>query len=104
MKRFMFLSIGVLCLAIAALIGFNVGSQQAKAQSSEIVSVYCDNQGYSVAFLTNGDAYVRRLIVGTDCSYWSFDPACYAGNYWSHSDTISTNKSTWSGVKGQYPK
>jgi uncharacterized membrane protein (DUF441 family) len=34
MKRFMFLSIGVLCLAIAVLIGFYVGSQRAEAANS----------------------------------------------------------------------
>jgi len=33
MKRFMYLSIGVLCLSLSALIGFHVGSRTAQAQS-----------------------------------------------------------------------
>jgi hypothetical protein len=100
MKRFMFLSIGVLCLAIAVLIGFYVGSQKATAQTSEAQYFFTYSGGsyfHYVAILPNGDVYRHQLL--------SNDPMqtpAYVGNFWGGG--VATDKSTWSGVKGQYNK
>jgi len=98
MKRFMFLSIGVLCLAIAALIGFYIGSESARAQAPGVVVGY----GWSgmvattedvpvTAMLDNGDVYanvtnsVKTYQVGEGSrTFRAFkDPAIYLGNFWT---------------------
>lgn len=102
MKRFMFLSIGVLCLAIAALIGFYVGSQRAEAQTPTGTLFFVNiNAGwhYYYAILPNGDIYVN---VGASGNPAVVEGASFCGNFWG--GQVSTNKSTWSGVKGQVGK
>jgi hypothetical protein len=101
MKRFMFLSIGVLCLAIAALIGFYVGSQRAEAQTPTGTMFFVNFSGshYYYAVLPNGDIYVN---VGANGNPAVAEGASYCGNFWG--GQVSADKSTWSGVKGQYKK
>jgi hypothetical protein len=103
MKRFMFLSIGVLCLAVAALIGFYVGSQRAEAQASPDAQYFVFNYGSTScsyrAILPNGDIYSNS---DNGAPYYFAYPAHYIGNFWG--GTVATDKSTWSGVKGQFNK
>jgi hypothetical protein len=102
MKRFMFLSISVLCLAIAVLIGFYVGSQSATAQTPAGTVFYVNtNAGYHYyyAILPNGDIYVN---VGNYGNPPVAQGASYCGNFWS--GQVATDKSTWGTVKGQYNK
>ena len=47
-KRFMYISIGVLCLMVSALIGFHIGSQSAIAQAPEPIT------GYRIADIEHG--------------------------------------------------
>lgn len=93
MKRFMFLSIGVLCLAIAVLIGFYVGSQQAKAQAprAEIVGYAIDSSNRHYVLLANGDVFIRPAAISSMTHFEPLSPATLMGNYWS-------------GVKEQFKK
>jgi hypothetical protein len=106
MKRFMFLSIGVLCLAIAVLMGSYVGSQRAVAQSAPTVVGLAEDAGNRDVWvvLSNGDIYRRvwAAYSSTDFYFPDNSPTDYVGNIWGN--TISTDKSTWSGVKGSYNK
>lgn len=98
MKRFMFLSIGVLCLAIAVLIGFYVGSQRADAQTPAGTVFFAEGSAYQ-AILPNGDIYYNYYNINAG-GLWP--AAAYRGNFWG--GTVSTDKSTWSGMKEQYKK
>jgi hypothetical protein len=108
MKRFMFLSVGVLCLAIAALIGFYIGGQNAKAQSSVPVAGFSAAYYYSpgevrcFVMQPNGDVYDRGTRETNDGIVFVNVPARLVGNYWE--GAIATNKSTWGDVKEQYKK
>jgi hypothetical protein len=105
MKRFMFLSIGVLCLAIAVLIGFYVGSQRAEAQSSAVIGFTTYSLGasdYCIALLPNGDVYVRKILSDSTYRVFSTTPAYSLGNFWD--GAVATDPATWSGVKGQFNK
>lgn len=102
MKHFMFLSIGVLCLAIAVLIGFYVGSQRVEAQTPTGTLFFVNmNAGwhYYYAILPNGDIYVN---VGNSGNPAVGQGASYCGNFWS--GQVATEKSTWGTVKGQFNK
>ncbi len=102
MKRFMFLSIGVLCLAIAMLIGFYVGSQRVDAQTPAGTLFFVNNtpnSSYYCAILPNGDIYVNVGAYGNPAVS---DGAMYCGNFWG--GQVSTDKSTWGKVKGNYNK
>ncbi len=98
MKRFMMFSVSVLCLAVAVLIGFHVGSQRVEAQAPADISGYrvvSDTQyNWHCVMLPNGDVYQRQYSKGVH--YWS--EANYLGNYWD--GTVSTGQSTWGDVKG----
>ena len=101
MKRFMFLSIGVLCLAVATLIGFYIGSRSAVAQApAEAQYFYAKDGNYNLyrAILPNGDIY-KNVDEGGPLLYAT---PTYAGNFWGNS--VGTDKSSWGGVKGQYNK
>ena len=85
MQRFMFASIGLLCLSLAVLVGFHVGSRTAHAQASRtIVSTFPGRSHY--VMLANGDVYYRspakhlNLPGGFHNSVWS--PVGYVGNFW----------------------
>ena len=102
MKRFMFLSIGVLCLSIAVLIGFYVGSQRADAQTPAGTVFFVNNtQNYSCycAILPNGDIYINVGAYGNPAVSGG---AMYAGNFWG--GQVSAGGATWGKVKGNYTK
>lgn len=104
MKRFMFLSVGVLCLAIAALIGFYLGSHNAEAQSNIAIAGFSSISKYGTGeyctvMLPNGDVYMREFY---DWGVFAEPPAKNIGNFWE--GATATNKSTWSGVKEQFKK
>ena len=99
MKRFMYFSVSVLCLAVAALIGFYIGSNRVEAQSSSPIVGYSNwnaNQHYVI--LENGDVYSRmhNYIPGTGYC-WYEDAPIYYGNIWD--GAVSTDQSTWGDIK-----
>lgn len=106
MKRFMFLSIGVLCLAIAALIGFYIGSQRVDAQTPAGTVFFVNRDSstggggtsYYNAILPNGDVYYN-VDQGGNLNYTA---AQYRGNFWG--SLVSSDKSTWGAVKENYKK
>lgn len=103
MKRFLMFSASVLCLALAALIAFYIGSYQVEAQGQpDAIYLYQEYAEYHniIAILPNGDVYGRtghgwRL---SDVS-WNNAPN-FLGNFWD--GVVSTEKHSWSGVKDQF--
>lgn len=67
MKRFMQLTIGVLCLSLSALIGFHLGSRTAAAETAKLVDCGIAVNGDQV-YVTNqaGEVWVRSI---DDSSY-----------------------------------
>ena len=63
MKRFMYFSISVMCLSLAALVGFQLGSSPAQAQFTRpVVGMSVDGQGSTVFVLeADGDVWARRV-------------------------------------------
>ena len=58
MQRFFYFSAGVLCLSLAALIGFHVGVSNVQAQGGADVSTVSDMGGGSFVYaLDNGDVF-----------------------------------------------
>ena len=53
MKRFMYLSIGVMCLMLSAAIGFHMGNRDARAQSGMV-------QGFSFDGNADGNASEKQ--------------------------------------------
>jgi hypothetical protein len=103
MKKLMYLSISILCLSIAALIGFNIGSQAVQAQAPEPISAYkaivSDSYEYHFVMLSNGDVYKRRDSFSA--THFPETPPMYMGNYWTGS-SVSTNQTNWGQIKGEY--
>ena len=105
MKRFMYFSVSVLCLAFAALIGFYIGSHQVEAQVQDPISGYCvlsdGTYIYHFTMLSNGDTYIRHSTI-----YWNnpieflHPEPKYYGNFWE--GAVSTDKSSWGDIKGQF--
>ena len=91
MKRFFMFSVSVLCLAVAVLIGFYVGSQQVEAQESAIAGfdIHFNARGdyaYMTVIMSNGDTYRRRLsTTGTNFNS-SFPLPQLIGNYWGETE------------------
>lgn len=91
MKRFMQFSIGVLCLSIAALIGFYIGTSPAHAQFSRpVAGIAVDAAGSTVFVLeADGDVWTRPveyldIIDGYGAyvpSLSASPPARYLGNF-----------------------
>lgn len=101
MKKLMYLSISMLCLAITMLIGFHIGSQSVKAQAPEAISGYRIYQdgGHVRHFvlLSNGDIYRRQHPQGSE----SLAPLVYLGNFWE-GGPVPTSPQSLGGVKEQY--
>ncbi len=74
MKRFMQLSIGVLCLSLSALIGFHLGGRNAVAETEKPMDCGIAVSGDQV-YVTNqaGDVWVRSV---DDAAY----PTKFAGS------------------------
>ena len=105
MKRFLMFSVSVLCLALAALIGFYIGSHEVEAQVPGQVIGYAANESESYHFvlLENGDIYLRRHGGNyIDWLYWMNEAPVFLGNFWE--GAVSTDKSSWGGIKGQFEK
>lgn len=103
MRRFMYLSVSVLCLSVAVLIGFLIGSGAVVAQAPEILA------GYRVApeppdthhfiMLANGDVYSNTDTHGGE---FERSGALFVGNFWG--STVPTPSTTWGNVKSKYEK
>ena len=94
MKRFMMFSVSILCLSIAVLIGFYIGSQRVEAQAPAETMYFCDaSVGYVTAILPNGDVYYRSYSNGL----WTRDLQ-YLGDFWG--GLVPTASSSWGNVKG----
>ena len=63
MKRFMYFSIGVLALALAALAGFHAGNRPAQAQvGRQVAGMSMDAQGATMFVVeADGDVWARRV-------------------------------------------
>lgn len=99
MKRSMMFSVSVLCLAVAVLIGFHIGSQRVEAQGSEIAGYdYLITENTVTVFMSNGDVYRRPCNLVSGFSYYSqaTEPV-YLGNFWG--SMVSSDQSTWSNIK-----
>jgi hypothetical protein len=79
MKRFMYLSIGVLCLSVAGLIGFHVGTRPAHAQlAREVAGIAVDASGSTVFVLeADGDVWARGVeYLDLIDGYGTYVPPC----------------------------
>jgi len=100
----MYLSIGLLCLSLSALIGFHVGHRTAQAQAPEpiagVMGSYQTSQMRYAVMLSNGDVYENTWhgAIGT-----FQEPPTYRGNFW-YSEPVPTEQSTWGGIKSQLNK
>lgn len=105
MKRFTQFSIGVLCLAIAALIGFHLSNHAVHAQSAPQIigfSVLAENQMYAID--ANGDVWRQALtnwVGGCGPGATLCSSPQYIGHFWGD-QPISTSPSSLGGVKSQY--
>jgi len=99
MKRFLMFSVSVLCLSVAVLIGFHVGSQRAEAQAGGEIVGYQSLLGSMTTLnhvlLSNGDLYYRTYSAYNG----TFGELKYCGNFFDGA-AVSTTPSTWSDVKG----
>ena len=110
MKRFMYLSIGVLCLAVAALIFNNLSTREVQAQAGQtIVGYSCDWSLRHFVMTANGDVYVNDAAgpaTSPDCrnqAWGSFNCSpVYIGNFWTGTPPVLTAPGTWSTIKGLY--
>ncbi len=83
MKRFMYASIGMLCLSLAVLVGFHIGQHTAEAQASP------DN---IVGFSSDGG---RHYVLLSDGTVWSNDA-------FGHGDTAKSTYLTSSRHVGNF--
>jgi hypothetical protein len=100
----MYFSISILCLSIAALIGFHIGSRSAVAQAPEPIA------GYSMS--VDGDLRIHYVMLSNGDVYGNYNhgashsmfpgPAQYRGNFWTGTAPVPTSPTTWGGVKGKY--
>ena len=109
MKRLFYFSVSVLCLALASLIGFHIGSRTVEAQSADLPI-----EGYSVVqassnssffhhyvIYSNGDVYRRTIDVTTD----EFTPEhLFVGNFFDGEAPVNASESTWGNVKNQFKR
>jgi hypothetical protein len=107
MKRLLYLSISILCLSIAGLIGFNIGSQSAQAQAPEpingyrVISVGMQTGVQHFVMLSNGDVYWNQ---GGEANPPVFHFAAqFVGNFWTgNSEPVPVSPETWGKIKSQY--
>jgi hypothetical protein len=105
MKRFMYLSIGVLCLSVSALIGFHAGARTAQAQASDFQAGFriaqLGSQGlYAYYATTAGDVYAREIP--SSGGHWDGGgTAQYLGNFFG-GQPVPVSPSTLGGVKSKY--
>jgi len=108
MKRFMYLSVGVLCLSLSALIGFHMGNRSAQAQAPAPYVGFFFEGGRAYVMDANGDVWKQVLgnygAVETTCGgsapilTFCPDPPKHIGNIWGNGP-VATDQSTWGTVK-----
>ena len=96
MKRFFYFSVSFLCLALAALIGFHIGSRSVEAQSAGLSIAGFTQDDHFYVILSNGDVYSDNLP-------GSGDPI-YRGNFFGDNPPVNASESTWGDVKNQFKK
>lgn len=102
MKRFMFFSIGVLCLMLSALIGFHIGGRQARAQGPGVVLVGSGGDHPIWVMTETGDVYTSSPNLG-GVGDWFFErPADFVGNFWTGDGAVATQESTIGEIKSKY--
>lgn len=89
-KRFALVSFGLLCLSLATLVGFHLGSKNARAVQPESISGWHvtqldEKQAFYHVLLSNGDVFVRDLRLPD--GKLGDPPATYAGNFWDGPDS-----------------
>ncbi len=105
MKKAMYLSITMLCLALTLLIGFHLGSHSVQAQAPEPITGYrvlSPSQSTLVdhfLMLSNGD--VSRQSHDKTFGAIFNEPPTYVGNFWS-GVPVPVSESTWGKIKGQF--
>jgi|GEM_PF-6311833 len=97
MKRFMYLSITLMCLSVTLLIGVHIGSQSAQAQSGAMIVgfTYDNNSGYYV-IIDNGDIFYKDINV----SSWGQSSYVYKGNFWGGLP-VNVESTTWGAIKAK---
>ena len=96
MKRFLMFSVSILCLSIAVLIGFYVGSQRVEAQAPAEVQYFYAHEAsgnYIMAILPNGDVYHNAHSGGSPFT----EESNYIGNFWT--GVVATEQSSWGNIK-----
>ena len=101
MKRFFYLSVSILCLAIASLIGFYLGSGDVEAQSTGLSIAECfevdlgvGSVVYAYTMLTNGDLYFAKVEES------GIARQKYIGNVFGDSSPVNATQSSWGSIKG----
>jgi len=102
MRKFFYLSAGLMCLAITFAIAFHLGSRSVNAQAPEPIT------GYRVGFasglfhhyvmLSTGDVYLKQGVG----QFGQTGAPVFVGNFWA--GTVPTSESTWGSVKDAYKK
>ena len=102
MKRFFLFSVSVLCLALAALIGFHVGSSTVEAQAPGFMEGFTAISGEEFfVILENGDLW-RNNARNQGADFPTFDRLPFlVGNFWT-GPPVSTESTTFGGIKNQY--
>lgn len=117
MKRFMYLSISILALVVAALIVNNLTTRKAEAQSGQTIVAYAydfetilggTDRNRHFVITANGDVYENEPGVWStpDCNgnnTRAFNcPPVYIGNFWMGTSPVATSPETWGKIKSQY--
>ena len=98
MKRFMYLSIGVLCLMLAVVAGYHLGSQTAQAQAAnDVTGSHWNGEHTWTVMLANGDLYKNSRHPFL-CIFE--EPATYLGNFWNGAP-VPTSSESWGSIKNK---
>jgi len=100
MKRFMYLSIGVLSLMLAVAVGYHVGSPPVQAQTANWYRMVIDpNTAHTHHYVmtAEGNVFHRANYLGQPFT----DDLVFVGNFWQE-PPVATDQGTWGGVKGKY--
>jgi hypothetical protein len=109
-KKFALVSFGVLCLAVAALIGNTLTTPKADAQAGQTIVGYAawnDQNHYVIT--ANGDVFRNTGYPQSapfDCNgvpYYPFDcGAVYIGNIWTGTPPVGTDSGSWGKIKSKF--
>ncbi len=105
MKRFMYLSVSLLCLALATLIGFHIGQGTAGAQSGSMITGMSavgqldGSSGVVFVMTASGECFMNRFNNTQGFGY--IGSLTSLGNFWDSGPT-SVTPSTWSEIKAKF--